>query len=186
MFQFTLSTQNNSKVYEELKSDFKRAINWNKHQAKVSTERQNQYLDFLIDPSFQGVNRLFVLPFENEAQRTSYKQYYLPTKEIKKYNIMIDGQNFFDYPVKNDLITYDNIKKRATGQGDDNTTGCYKKHCKMIVIGLSKQQALDVDPKAMQQINFTGNLEQQAKIYLIIEGAKETALDFSQVTVTVF
>ena len=99
---------------------------------------------------------------------------------------MIDGQNFFDYPVKNDLITYDNIKKRATGQGDDYTTGCYKKHCKMIVIGLSKQQALDVDPKAMQQINFTGNLEQQAKIYLIIEGAKETALDFSQVTVTVF
>ena len=71
MFQFTLSTQNNSKVYEELKSDFKRAINWNKHQAKGSTKRQNQYLDFLTDPSFQGVNRLFVLPFKNEAQRTS-------------------------------------------------------------------------------------------------------------------
>ena len=99
---------------------------------------------------------------------------------------MIDGQNFFDYPVKNDLITYDNIRKRETGQGDDYITGCYKKHYKMIVIGLSKQQALDVDPKAMQQINFTGNLEQQATIFLIIEGAKETALDFSQVTVTVF
>ena len=56
----------------------------------------------------------------------------------------------------------------------------------MIVIGLSKQQALDVDPKAMQKINFTGNLEQQATIFLIIEEAKETVLDFSQVTVTVF
>ena len=110
MFQFTLLTQDNSKMYEELKSDFKRAINWNKHQAKVSTERQNQYLDFLIDPSFQVVNRLFVLPFESGAQRTSYKQYYLPTREMKNYNIMIDGQNFFDYPAKNDLITYDNNK----------------------------------------------------------------------------
>ena len=69
----TLSTQDNIKLLEQLKSGFKRTINWNKYQPKVSTERINQYLDFLIEPSFQGVNRLFVLPFENEAQRTSYK-----------------------------------------------------------------------------------------------------------------
>ena len=62
----TLSTQDNAKILERLKSGFKRTINWNKYQAKVSTERQNQYLDFLIVPSFQGVNRLF-LPFESEA-----------------------------------------------------------------------------------------------------------------------
>ena len=92
----TLSTQDNTKLLEELKSGFKRTINWNKYQPKVSTKRQNQYLDFLIDPSFQGGNRLFVLSFEHEAQRIRVKRYYFPTIEIKKYNVMIDGQNFFD------------------------------------------------------------------------------------------
>ena len=80
----TLSTQDNAKLFEQLKPGFKRTINWNKYKTKISTERRNQYLDFLIDPSFQGVNRLLVLPFENEPQRTSYKGYYLPTREIKK------------------------------------------------------------------------------------------------------
>ena len=72
----------------------------------------------MIDPSFQGRNRLFVLPSENEAQRTSYKRYYLPTREIKNYNVRIDGQNFFDQPIRNNLITNDNIQKIARGQGD--------------------------------------------------------------------
>ena len=94
-----LLTQNNAKLLEQLKSGFKRTINWNKYQAKVSTERVNQYLDYLIDPSFQGVNRLFVLPSENEAQRTSEKRYYIPTRQIKNYNVMIDGQNFFHQPI---------------------------------------------------------------------------------------
>ena len=98
-------------MLEQLKSGFKRTINWNKHQTKVSTERINQYLDFLIDPSFQGVNRLFILSFENEAQRTSYRQYYLPSREIKHYNVMINGQNSFHQPIKNNLITYNNFEK---------------------------------------------------------------------------
>ena len=105
----TLLTQDNAKLLEQLKSGFKRTVNWNKYQTKASTERVNRYLDFLIDPSFQGVNRLFVLPFENEAQRISYKRYYPPTKEIKSYNVMIDGQNFFNKPIRNNLTTYDNI-----------------------------------------------------------------------------
>ena len=70
----------------------------------------NQYLDFLIDPSFEGVNRLFSLPFENEAQRTNYTQHYLPTRVIKNY-VIIDGQNFFDQPKRNNLTIYDNIQK---------------------------------------------------------------------------
>ena len=113
----TLST--NVKLLEQLKSGFKRTINWNRYRAKVSTERVNQYLDYLIDPSFQEVNRLFVLPFENEAQRTSDKLYYISTREIKSYNIVIDGQNVFDQPIRNNLISYDNIRKISTGQGDD-------------------------------------------------------------------
>ena len=60
-----LSPQDNAKLLEQLKSGFKRTINWNKYQEKVSTEGQNKFLDYLIDPSFQGVNRLLVLLFEN-------------------------------------------------------------------------------------------------------------------------
>ena len=101
----TLSTQDNAKLLEQLKSGFKRTINWNKYQPKVSADGINQYLDFLIDPSFQGVNRLCVLPFAKEAQRTSYKRYSFPTKEIKKSNTMNDGQNFFNQPIRKNLIT---------------------------------------------------------------------------------
>ena len=98
----TLSTHDNAKLLEQLKSSFKRITNWNKYQPKVSTERPNQYLHFLIDPVFQVVNRFFVLSFDNEAQRTIYKPYYLPTREMKNYNVLIDGQNLFDQPVRND------------------------------------------------------------------------------------
>ena len=187
----TLSTQYNAKLLQQLKLGFKRTINWNKHQRKFSPERPNQYLDFLVDPSFQGENRLFVLSFENENDRTVHTKYYLPTVEIKDYNVMIDGRNFFNHPVKNNLITYDNIRKTATGQGDDYTIGCllgynyFNNYYKMIAIGLSKQQALDADPKAIQQINFTGNLENTAVRFFIIEESKETVLDFSQGTVKI-
>ena len=104
---------------------------------------------------------------------------------------MIDGRNFFDHPIKNDLKTYDNIRKIATGQGDDYTTGClldypyFKIYYKLIAIDLSKQQKLDADPKAIQQINLTGNLIVGARMYCIIEEAKETVLDFSKGTVKV-
>ena len=104
---------------------------------------------------------------------------------------MIDGRNFFNQPVKNNLITYDNIRKTATGQGDDYTIGCLlhynylNNYYKMIAIGLSKQQALDADPKAIQQINFTGNLENTAVKFFINEESKETVLDFSQGTVKI-
>ena len=79
----TLSAQNNAKMLEQSKSGFKRTINWKKYQPKVSAEKPNQNLDFLIDPSLQGVNGLFVLSFEDEVQRISDKRYYLPTREIK-------------------------------------------------------------------------------------------------------
>ena len=75
----------------------------------MTTQAQSRYLDFFIGPSFQDVNRHFVLSFENENDRRSYKRDYLLTVEIKDYNVMIDGRNFFGEPVKNDLRTYDNI-----------------------------------------------------------------------------
>ena len=125
---------------------------------------QNANWNHLIEPSFQVVNRLFVLAFENDDQRTSNKRYYIPNVEIKDYNVMIDGKNFFDQPVKNDKVTYENIRKIATGRGDDYTTGClldyiyFKNYYKMIAVDLSKQQVLDADPKAIQQINFTAKI----------------------------
>ena len=91
----TSSTQDNAKLLQQLKLGVKTTINWNIYQAKVSTERQNQYLDFLIDPSFQGANRLFVLSFENEEGRKAHTGYYLPKVEMEDYNVMIVGKKRF-------------------------------------------------------------------------------------------
>ena len=178
----TLSTQDNTKLLQELNSGFKRTINWNKYESNMKT------LNHLINLSFQGVNWLFVLSFENEDDRTSHSTYYLPKVELKDYNVMIDGKNFFDQPINSMTKTYENIRKIATGQGDDYTTGClldysyFKDHYKMIAIDLSKQQALDADPRAIQQINFTANLDRNGNttMFFITEEAKETILDFSQ------
>ena len=109
------STQDNAKLLEQLKSDFKRTFDQNKYQPKDSQERPNQYLDILVDPSFQGVNRLFVLSFENENDRTVQTEHYLLTVEIKDYNVVIDGRNFRSTS-ENNLITYDNIRKIEIGQ----------------------------------------------------------------------
>ena len=126
-----------------------------------------------------------MLAFEHDNDndwRISNKRYYIPNVEIKDYNVMIDGKNFFDQPVKNDKVTYENIRKITIGQGDDYTTGClldytyFKKYYKMIAIDLSKQQVLDADPKAIQQINFTTNLDTagNTRFYFILEEAKKT------------
>ena len=120
----TLSTQENTTFLQQIKSGFKRVINWNKYLSKPELLAQNPNLNHLVEPSFQGVNRLFVLAFENDNHRTSDERYYLSTVEIKDYNIVNNGENFFDQPIKNNKVTYDNIRKIATGQGDDYTTGC--------------------------------------------------------------
>ena len=106
---------------------------------------------------------------------------------------MINGENFFDQPIKDNKVTNENIRKIATGRGDDYTTGClldypyFKDRYKMIVIDLSKQQALDLDPRAIQQINFTVNLDRanNTRIYFILEESKENKLNFAQGTVKV-
>ena len=139
------------------------------------------------------MNRGFVLPFENENGRTSHSTYYFPKVEIKDYNVMIDGRNIFDQPINSMNKTYENIRKIATGKGDDYTTGClldypyFKENCKMIAIDLSRQNELDADPRAIQQINFTTNLDRAGNttIFFFIEEAKETVFEFSQGTIKV-
>ena len=107
-----------------MRSGFKRVINWNKYLSRPALLAQNPNLNYLIDPSFQGVNRLFVLAFENDAQRKVHSGYYLPNVEIKNYNVMINGENFFDQPKRDNKVTYENIRKVATGNGYNYTTGC--------------------------------------------------------------
>ena len=92
----TLSTRDNAKLLPQLKSGFKRTISWNKYLAKPELLAQNANLNHLIEPNFQGVNKLFILAFKNDDQRISNKRYYIPNLEIKDYNVMIDGKNFFD------------------------------------------------------------------------------------------
>ena len=189
----TVSTKDNKKLLQQLKSGFKKAISWNKYESSIKTFAQNRFLNYLINPSFQEVNRLFVLSFENENDRTSHSTYYLPKVEIKNYHVMIDGRNFFDQPINSMSNTYENIRKIAAGKRDDYTTGClleypyFKENYKMIAIDLSRQNELDADPRAIQQIIFTANLDRAGytTIFFIIEEAKETIFEFSQGTVKV-
>ena len=95
----TLSTQESTKLLQQLKSGFKRVINWKKYLSKPELLAQNPNLNHLIKPNFQGVNRLFFLAFENDDDRTGHEKSYIPTVEIKDYNIMINGENFFDQPI---------------------------------------------------------------------------------------
>ena len=144
----TLSTEDNAKLLQQLKSGFKQTINWNKYESNVKTFAQDRYLSHLINPSFQGVNlsrRLFVLSFGYENNRTSHSTYYLRKVEIKNYNVMIDDKNVFDQPINSTAKTYENIRKITIGQGDDYPTGClldyyyFKNHYEMIAVDLSKQ-----------------------------------------------
>ena len=147
----------------------------------------------MVELSFQRVNKLFVLAFENDTQRTSAKGYYLPNVQKKDCSVMSNRENFFVQPIKNNKVTYGSIRKIATGKEDDYTSGCLLDYphlidsYKMIAVDLSKQQSLDADPGANQQINFTANLDRagNTRIYFILEKAKETVLDFSQGTVKV-
>ena len=112
----------------------------------------------------------------------------LPQVQIKDYNVMINGRNIFRQTVKNNLGTFDNIRKIATGQREDYIIDClldylYFKNCYKI-IAISKQQELNANPKPIKQINFTGNLYWPGNktMFFIMEEAKEAILDFSQET----
>ena len=132
------------------------------------------------------MNRLFILAFENDTQRTSSKGYYLPNVEIKDCNVTISAENVFDQPIKKNKVTYENIRKIATVHRDDYTTACLLSYpyvndtYKIIAISLSKQEALDANPGAIQQINFTANLDRAGNtiIYFILEEAKKNYSKF--------
>ena len=105
----TLSSENDKRHWEQLRTGFKRTIKWNKYRSEMTNQTKTNHLNHLIDPTFTKVNRLFVLSFENEEDRTSFSKYYVPKVEIKDFNVLIDGKSFFDVPVKNKEEAYEKL-----------------------------------------------------------------------------
>ena len=156
----------------------------------MTIQPQNNNLNYLIDPTFTNVNRLFVLPFprnNNTDSRYSFSNYYVPKVEINDFNVLIDGKSFFDLPVKNEEEAYEKIIEMSNN--NNYTTGnlldfaYYKENYRLIAIDLSKQTKLK-DP---QQINFIGKLDKDngATMFFIIEKSEETTFNFSQNSVTI-
>ena len=132
---------------------------------------------------------------DDTAGTKSIKKYFLPRGEIKNYNVLIDGRNFYDQPI-NDLIKqYDKVRKVSTEYGDDYTTGCllgyayFKDNCKLIAVDLSKQKALDADLTAIQKIVFErvvrGAYDTKIRLYTVLEQFKEAILESSNGTAKV-
>ena len=124
----------------------------------------------------------------NQPTRNGYQKYYLPRIDLKKYNVIIDGRNFYDNPVENNSEKYRELKKAMIGKGEDYTTGSlldynyFINHYKLIAVDLSKQKELDADPRAIQQTM----LETNSTIYWVLEKSKEAILEFYKGTVKVY
>ena len=151
----------------------------------MSNQNKNNNLNYLIDTTFSNVNRLFVLSFENEDDRTSYSKYYVSSVEIKDYNVLIDGNAFFELPIKNIEETYKKIIQITDHSGYYTRSNLldyeyFKEHYKLIAIDLSKQ--IELENKDIKQINFIGNLDRDdgAVMFFIIEKSEETIIEFLQ------
>ena len=143
-----------------LSKGFKRSVYWNKYKVILNKiHNQNNYIRELLDSSYQGVNRLFILAYDNTGDNSvtanSHRRYFRPRIKIENYSIEIDGRNFYDQPI-NDLIKqYDEVRKISTGKGDDYTTGClldfayFQKNYRLTAVDLSKQKALDANPRVI-------------------------------------
>ena len=191
----TFSTKDNNNLTKQLNDGFKRSISWNQYVSKPFPEtphKKTGITRFALDAAFQGVNRLFVLAFEdtrvndpaidannpapqnlaaNRVIRDSYRKYFVPRVDITSYNVLIDGRNFYDQPINDSIRKYDEIRKIATGKGDNYATGClldynyFKKNYQLIAADLSKQRELDADPRAIQQIEFIGMLKTRSNVF---------------------
>ena len=196
----TLSTKENVNLTtKQLEEGFKRSVYWNEYKSKIETKAadNNSVTRFPLDVSFQVVNRLFVLAFDNtendanKFERDSHRKSFLPRVNITNYNVLIDSRNFYDQPINDQIKKYYEIRKIATGKGNDYTTGClvdyqyFKDHYQLIAVDLSKQKELDPDPRAIQQIEFYGKLATNSQVCTVLEKLKETVLEFYKGTTKV-
>ena len=193
----TLSKEDNKDFIEQQNKGFQRSIYWNEYKTKGQDKDSdtNNFKYISLDPSFQGVNRLFVMAssrVHGQPTRNGQQKYYLPRIGLNKYNIIIDGRNFYDNPIESDIEKYRELKKVMIGKGEDYTTGSlldysyFLKHYKLIAVDLSKQKELDPGPRAIQQIEFKYMLRTDSTIYWVLEKSKETILEFYKGTVKVY
>ena len=196
-----LSKEDNKDFIEQQNKGFQRSIYWNEYKTKGETKDAdaNNFKYIALDPSFQGVNRLFVMAYnklaaanENQFNKDSTRVYYLPRNDLNKYNVIIDGRNFYDNPIESDIEKYRELKKVMIGKGEDYTTGSlldydyFLKHYKLVAVDLSKQKELDADPRAIQQIELKYMLPTNSTIYWVLEKSKESVLEFYKGTVKVY
>ena len=189
-----MSKEDNKDFINQQNKGFQRSIYWNEYKTKEKDEDANannantvRYIS--LDPSFQGVNRLFIMGYSrlnnNPPTRDGQRKYYLPRIDLNKYNVFIDGRNFYDNPIESDIEKYRELKKIMIVKGEDYTTGSlldsdfFKKH-KLVAVDLSKQKELDGDPRAIQQIEFKYILGTSSTIYWVLEKSKETILEFTK------
>ena len=180
----TLSKEDNKDFIEQKNKGFQRSIYWNEYKTKEINENAdaNVFKYINLDPSFQGVNRLFVMAYNRangQPTRNGQRKYYLPRIDLEKYNVIIDGRNFYDNPIESDIEKYRELKKVMIGKGEDYTTGSlldfnyFDKHYKLVAVDLSKQKELDADPRAIQQIEFKYMLGTNSTIYWVLENLKK-------------
>ena len=128
---------------------------------------------------------------DNKVERNSHRKYFLPRVNITNYNVLIDGRNFYDQPINDQIKKFDEIRKVATGKSDDYTTAClldyqyFKDHYQLIAVDLSKQKELDAEPRAIQQIDFYGMLNTNLQVCTVLEKLKETVLELYKGTAKV-
>ena len=193
----TLSKEDNKDFIEQQNKGFQRSIYWNEYKTKEINEGAdaNVFKYINLDPSFQGVNRSFVMAYNRtngQTTRNGRRKYYLRRIDLEKYNIIIDGRNFYDNPIESDMEKYRELKKVMIGKREDYTTGSlldfnyFDKHYKLVAVDLSKQKELDADPRAIQQIEFKYMLGTNSNIYWLLEKSKETILEFYKGTVKVY
>ena len=126
-----------------------------------------------------------------KLRETVTKNIFFPRVNITDYNVLIDGRNFYDQPINDQIRKYDEFKKNVTGQGDDYTTEClldyqyFKDHYQLIAVNASKQKALNADSRAVQQIEFYGMLITNSEVCTVLEKSKETVLEFYKGTAKV-
>ena len=188
-----LSTKDNNNLTKQLNEGFKRTIYWNQYVSKPFPEtphKKTGITRFAFDAAFDTpADEAADAPLPqnlaaNQIIRNSSRKYFVPRVDVTSYNVLIGGRNFYDQPINDSVRKYDEIRKIATGKGDNYATGClldydyFKKNYQLIAVDLSKQRDLDADPRAIQQIEFIGMLKTRSNVFTILEKSKETILEF--------
>ena len=163
----TLSARSNQKLSKLLGKGLERSVYWNEYKTKSENKKMKNEFRYFLESNLFGVNRLFVLVYINEinnAKRFNVRKYYLPKRIIENFNVIISGKNFTGQPINSGIKRHEETTKLTVVPAEDYTTGYLldydsKNHYRLIDVDLSRQKGLDADAKAIQQIEFVGQLK---------------------------